>query len=312
MNPWSWKEQGYFYRPLGPAFREQFGEPVWKVSVDAKLGCPHKESGGCLFCNEIAFSPSREQGRDTISGQIAEGIRRLKHRYKAQRFIAYFQPSTNTFGPVELLERLYREALSHPQIVGLSIGTRPDCLSEDVLDLLERLSRENWLSLEIGLQSVHDRSLEFLNRGHDFECFLQSRNRIQARGIRLGVHLILGIPGEEESHRLQCAKTIAALQLHSIKLHNLSVVKNTRLATLWERGEISLPDCEQYARYVVDFLEYQSPETIIDRISNDVSEEYLLAPEWSAMRHKARNAVDQEFRRRNTYQGALYGRKESF
>lgn len=305
-DDWAWKTQGYFYRPLGPAFREEFGFPVWKVSLDAKFTCPHKASGGCIFCDDYYFSPSRATGIETITEQLQLGIKLLKYRYKAERFIAYFQPSTNTFAPVEELERVYRTALTHPDVIGLAIGTRPDCLGEDVLDLLETLSRETWLSLELGLQTIHDSSLRFLNRGHDFACFTDAEERIRKRKLRLGVHLILGIEGEDERMRTETAERIARFEFHSLKLHNLSVVKNTKLAELWNRGEVTLPSLQEYARYVVDFLESQSPRTIIDRLSNDVEAEFLLAPEWSARRHSARNAIDREFRKRNTFQGSKW------
>ncbi len=306
----NWREQGYFYHPLGPALRAEFGAPVWKLSLDARLGCPHKNpadpTGGCIFCDAGSFSPSRKMGLESISDQIAEGICRLEHRYKAVRFIAYFQPASNTFGPVARLESLYREALAHPQVVGIAIGTRPDCLPDEVLDLLTRLSQETWLALELGLQSIHEKSLRFLNRGHDYPTFLDAVRRITKRGIRFGIHLILGIPGESRADRIATADEIARLRPHSIKLHNLYVVRNTALAKLWQTGTLELPECEEYAEYVVDFLERIPPGIIIERLASDASPEFLLAPDWTAKRHAARNAIDREFRERGTFQGAKF------
>ena len=291
-----------FYRSLGQAYREEFGEPVRKVSVNANLPCPNKANGGCIFCNETSFSPSKELGDVSIPIQIQEGIRRLQFQGKVQKFIAYFQPGTNTFGPVERLERLYREAMSQPKIVGLAIGTRPDCLAEEVLDLLETLSRETALTLEIGVQSVQDTSLRFLNRGHDFAAIDDAVRRIQRRHIRFGVHLILGLPGETREDRTGTAEKIAQYRPYSVKFHNLYVLKNTKLAELWEQGKVPLPTLEEYAEYVVDFLERLPPETVIERISGEAKEELLLAPDWTARKHAARNAVDQEFRKRGRTQ----------
>ncbi len=287
-----------FYRTLGPALREEFGEPVRKVSVDANLGCPHKNSGGCVFCDEKSFSPAKEFRNISIGEQIREGVRRLQTRIQVDKFLAYFQPGTNTFGPTELLERLYREAMVSPGIVGLAIGTRPDCLPENVLDLLETLSRETWLTLEIGVQSIHDRSLRFLNRGHDFAAVDDAIRRVKRRQIRFGLHLILGIPGETGEDRIVTAERIAEYRPWSIKLHNLHVVKGTKLAQMWEQGLVPLPTLEEYAGYVVDFLERIPPETIIERVAGEVSEDYLLAPDWTARKHAARNAVEREFRNR--------------
>ncbi len=307
-------QNGMRYNPLGPAMRREFGESVWKVSVDAGFSCPNVDgtvgTGGCIFCNTHSFAPGRrlavrENRTIPIAEQIDEGIRQLQRRYAAKKFIAYFQPSTNTYAAPDRLEAVYREAMEHPNVVGLAIGTRPDALPDAVLDLLADLSRKAWVQLEIGLQSIHPRSLAFLNRGHDFTSFGDAFHRARIRRLRLGVHLILGIPGENRDDILATADEIGRLQPETIKLHNLYVVRNTRLAEIWEQGEIRLPSLEEYASMVVDFLERQSPETVIDRISGEASSEYLLAPDWALVKHAARNAVDREFLLRNSCQGSL-------
>ncbi|MGL6225482.1 MAG: TIGR01212 family radical SAM protein [Thermoguttaceae bacterium] len=298
------------YTALGPALRAEFGESIWKVSVDAHLHCPHQDSTGkkgCIFCNAHSFSPSRVQGLESITEQISEGIRRLQHRYNARKFIAYFQPSTNTFGPIQQLEQFYREALAQPQIIGLAIGTRPDCVSDSVLDLLETLSKETWVLLELGVQSIHEKSLQFLNRGHDFACFLDTVQRARTRNLRLGVHLILDIPGETAEDRLETAKTIARLPIHTVKLHNLYVVRNTVLAELWQSGCFQLPSCEEYADYVVDFLEQIPPEMVVDRLYSAATSDFLLAPDWTAHPHVAKKIILERFQERKTRQGAKYG-----
>ncbi|MDR0521402.1 MAG: TIGR01212 family radical SAM protein [Planctomycetaceae bacterium] len=306
----TWLAAGYRYYPLGLAMRQLFGCNVWKVSVDAGFSCPNIDgtagSGGCIFCNTRSFAPSRRLTSGlSVAEQITAGIRQLQRRYDAQKFMAYFQPSTNTYADVRTLEKLYRSALDHPGIVGLAIGTRPDALPDDVLDLLQRLSAQHYLQLEIGLQSVHQKTLDFLRRGHSYETFLDAFRRARQRQIRIGVHLILGVPGEDRRDVWATAETIAALQPESVKLHNLYAVKDTPLAELWRAGQITLPSLSEYAGLAVDFLERQPPELVIERIAGEADTGYLLAPDWAGIKHAARNAVDQEFRKRNTFQGYL-------
>ena len=303
---YDWRQQGLFYNQIGPALRAEFGTSVRKVSVDAGMSCPHKKSGGCVFCDDSSFSPAKRLGLNekmSITEQIDEGVNRLRKFDPQPKVIVYFQPSTNTFGSVDFLESTFRLAIDHPNVIGIAIGTRPDCLPNDVLDLLVKLSNEKWLSLEIGLQSVHDKSLEFLNRGHNYACFVDAATRAQLRNLRLCVHLILGIPSETAEDMNETAERIAEFSFHSIKLHNLYVVKNTKLADLWQSGKISLPGCEEYVKYVANFLERTPPETIIERISAESRNEFLLAPDWTADKHIARNALDREFRLRKTFQG---------
>lgn len=295
--------------------RRQFGHGVWKVSVNAGCSCPNVDGtvgrGGCLFCNTESFAPSRRLSTGLrpvvpLREQIEEGIRRLRRRYvKAERFIAYFQPSTNTYAPVERLESLYREALAVEGVVGLAIGTRPDALPDDVLDLLRDIAETHWLQLEIGLQSIHAKSLDFLRRGHDYATFLGAFERARRRKLRLGVHLILGIPGESRDEMRETAGEMARLRPDGLKLHHLYVVRDTPLAALWRTGTLKLPTLDEYAATVVDFLERIPPETVIERLSGEASEEYLLAPGWTRIKHAARNAVDLEFRRRDSFQGCF-------
>ncbi|MDR2762699.1 MAG: TIGR01212 family radical SAM protein [Planctomycetaceae bacterium] len=301
-----------FYRTLGEAMRRDFGCNVWKVSVDAGFSCPNagvdsngNKRAGCIFCNINSFSPSRRlvTGK-SIFAQIDEGIIQLKRHYpKAQKFIAYFQPSTNTNAPTKQLESLYKESLKHPEIVGLAIGTRPDSLTDETLDLLAEISQETYLQLEIGLQSIHRKSLEFLNRGHDYETFLDAYNRAKKRNIKIGVHLILGIPNENRNDVIETANEIAKLNPHSIKLHNLYVVRETQLADYWNNGNLKLPTIDEYAEMVVDFLERIPSEIIIDRISSEASAEYIIAPDWSKIKHAARNTINNLFLLRKSFQG---------
>lgn len=308
-----WRQNGARYYPLSAYFKREFGGVVRKISVDAHFSCPNVDGtvgrGGCIFCDAVSFSPSRQFGLEEIDAQIDDGIQKLQRRFDADKFIAYFQPSTNTHAPLETLKKAYEIALRRPEVVGLAIGTRPDALPEPVLDLLEEIASRKWLALEIGLQTAKDETLKFLNRGHDFATFADAVYRAKRRGLRLGTHIMLGLPGETRDDMRRTARLVAEIGFHSLKLHHLYVVKNTRLARFWQNGEIQLPTLEEYAESVVDFLELQSPETVVERVAGEASEEYLLAPPWTAIKHAGRNAVDVAFRRRNSFQGKFFESK---
>ncbi|MDR1271014.1 MAG: TIGR01212 family radical SAM protein [Planctomycetaceae bacterium] len=305
-----WKSMGHRYFPLGVSMRYEFGCAVWKVSVDVGCSCPNIDgtigTGGCIFCNAPSFAPSRRFHKPevSISEQIDIGIRQLQRRYgKAEKFIAYFQPSTNTYLMPERLEQFCRTALEHSEIVGLTIGTRPDTLPDEILDMLELLSQTAWIQLEIGLQSIHQKSLDFLNRRHNYPVFRDAFERCRQRNLRLGIHLILGIPGEDRNDVLATAREIARLQPDCVKLHHLYVVRKTQLEKLWQTGKIRLTTLEEYAGLVVDFLEVLPPNIVIDRISGEADASFLLAPDWTGIKHAARNAVNQEFQHRCSFQG---------
>ncbi|MDR3181919.1 MAG: TIGR01212 family radical SAM protein [Planctomycetaceae bacterium] len=310
----NWQTLGYRYFPLGLAMRQTFGCNVWKVSVDAGFSCPNVDgtagTGGCIFCNNAGFAPSRRfVQRYSVTEQLDEGIKRVKRHYqnRAEKFIAYFQPSTNTYGEPAKLNALYREALSHPDVIGLAVGTRPDALPEPVLDVLEQIAAENYLQLEIGLQSIHQKSLDFLQRRHSYQDFLDAYERTKRRGIRTGIHLILGIMGEDRDDLFATAGEVARLKPDCVKIHHLYVVRDTQLAELWTAGKITLPTLPEYAALAADFLERLPADIVIERLSGEADAAYLLAPSWTAIKHAARNAVDQEFRRRNTRQGIFAG-----
>jgi hypothetical protein len=295
------------YHSLGFFLGRKFGGRVRKVSVDAGLGCPNVDgttgTSGCVFCNIKSFSPSRRSESRSVSEQIDEGVRRLKQRYAAQRFLAYFQPATNTHGPLDRLRTLWSEAVAHPDVVGLAIGTRPDSVGEEVLDLMEELSQKTWLSVEYGLQSIHDRSLDWLHRGHHYDAFLDAVERTGRRGLSIGVHLILGIPGETRDDMAATAREMARLKVDSVKLHNLYAVKDTPLGEAVAAGEVKLADRAEYVRYVVDFLERLPPDCVIDRLSGDAPPEYLVGPAWCLDKSAFRSAVLAEFERRGSWQG---------
>lgn len=305
-----WRAAGLRFLTRNFFWRRVFGCRVRRIGIDGGFSCPNREAtsgqGGCIFCNPASFSPARRGAALAIRDQIDEAVGRLGPRYGADRFVAYFQPATNTYASVERLEKAYTEALAHPRVVGLIVGTRPDCVPEDVLTLLEALSRRTWLSIEYGLQSIHDRTLDWLNRGHRYDAFLDAVGRSRSRGLRVGAHLILGLPEESPKDMLATAREIARLRIDSVKLHNLQAVRGTALADMVAAGKVDFPAREEYVGYVVDFLEQLPPDCVIDRLSGDAPPQFLLAPRWCLDKSAVRRAVEAELRRRDAWQGCKY------
>jgi hypothetical protein len=286
----------------------KFGCKVWRVSVDAGLGCPHRDPSrgrqGCIFCDPASFSPSRRLASSSITAQLEAGIRRLRARHKVDRFVAYFQPGTNTCGPPARLRALYEEAVAYPEVVGLAIGTRPDCVRDEVLDLLAELAARTWLGVEYGLQTIHDRTLRWLGRGHCYADFLDAARRSGNRGFEIGAHVILGLPGESREDMRATAGELARLGINAVKLHNLHAVRGTRLADMLAAGQVHLPEMAEYVAYVADFLERLPPTCVIDRLSGDAPAEYLVAPRWCLDKSAVRAAIESELDRRGTWQGS--------
>ena len=279
-----------------------------KVSIDAGFTCPNVDgtvtTGGCTFCDNRSFSPSRRLPRAGILGQIDQSIQRMRMRYrKCNDFLAYFQPATNTYAPVEKLRAVYEEALSHPQVVGLVIGTRPDCVPNDVLELLEETAGRTYLSVEYGMQTIHDRSLDWMNRGHHHDAMLDAMERGRGRGFEIGAHAILGLPGESHHDMLATARELGRLGVDAVKIHNLYCVKNTPLADQVASGEVTLMERAEYVRTLVDFIELLPTTMIVDRISGDAPPDYFVGPSWCLDKPAVKTAVLAEFARRGTWQG---------
>ncbi len=311
--PSDWQLAGLRYHAYNFYLRKKFGSRVQKVSLDAGFTCPNVDGtvakGGCTFCDNRSFSPSRRSPRMSprdIQGQLAEGMRRLKWRYDVDRFIAYFQPATNTYAPVEKLRPLYEAAIAHLDVVGLAIGTRPDCVPDDVLDLLSDLAQHTYLSVEYGLQTIHDRSLDWMNRGHHHSAFLDAIERSRGRGFEICAHVILGLPGESRADMLATAREVARLGIDSVKIHNLYAVKDTPLAEQVARGEVQLMERDEYISVLIDFLELLPPEMIVERISGDAPPDYFIGPAWCLDKPALRAALDAELSRRDTWQGQSY------
>jgi radical SAM protein (TIGR01212 family) len=307
-----WRAAGLRYFSYNHFLRQKFRRRVQKVSVDAGFTCPNVDgtvtTGGCTFCDNRSFSPSRRIKRRDILEQVNDGIRRLKIRYDCDTFIAYFQPATNTYGNVERLRAVYGRALEHPQVVGLAIGTRPDCVPDEVLDLLEELASRTYLSVEYGVQTIHERSLVWMNRGHGYDCFPDALERSRGRGFEICAHIMLGLPGESHEDMLATAREMAKQNPDAIKIHNLYCVKDTPLADQLARGEVQLLERAEYVRTLVDFLELLPPTMIVERVSGDAPPDYLVGPNWTLDKPGMLNALAQEFATRDTWQGKKWMR----
>lgn len=308
----SWRVAGLRFYSYNHFLRQRFRGRVQKVSVDAGFTCPNVDGtvavGGCTFCDNRSFSPSRRLPRAGILGQIDQSIARMRVRYAdCRQFLAYFQPATNTYGPLDKLRRVYAEALTHPQVVGLAIGTRSDCVPDEVLDLLAEFAAGQYLSVEYGMQTMHNRSLEWMNRGHDHASFVDAVERSRDRGFEICAHVMLGLPGESHEDMLATARELARLRVDAVKLHNLYCVKNTKLAEQVAAGEVTLMERDDYVRTVVDVLELLPPEMVVERISGDAPPDYFVGPAWCLDKGGVRRELDAEFARRDSWQGKRYG-----
>lgn len=296
---------------FGQYMLQQHGERVHKIALDVGMTCPNRDGskgmGGCTFCNNASFSPN---GRTppTIAEQIGRGKRAIAKRTRARKFIAYFQAYTNTYADVVELQALYEEALAEPDMVGLAIGTRPDCVPSEVLDLLVDYQRRGLVVwLELGLQSAFDETLKRVNRGHGLKEYEETVVAARKRGIPVCTHLIIGLPGETEQHYHASLDTVLALGTDGLKLHPLHVVKHTMLASQWRRGEYQPMEVHDYIRVAADLIERTPPDIVFHRVTGTASKDILLAPTWCSQKWNILNGIELELKRRNHRQGEIAG-----
>lgn len=296
------------YNTFSAELRRIFDCRVQRISVDAGFTCPNRDGsvgiGGCIFCGGNGSGAKGIVPGISVSEQLEHGKGMMVRKYGARKFLAYFQAYSNTYAPVEELRQLYDEALSVPDVVGLIIGTRPDCLPPDVLDLLAEYSRKTYLLLELGLQSSTDRTLSAINRGHDTACFAEAAGPCRERGISVCAHLIFGLPGETKEEMLNTAELLNRLGIGGVKLHHLHVMKGTRLEEMYRQGGITLMDRDEYVGLVCDFLERLDPRVLVMRLVGDGGLN-LVAPKWGTAKFAILNAIDHELERRGTRQGSL-------
>ena len=295
------------YNDLNTYLRGIFGCRVQKISVDAGLSCPNRDGtlgrGGCIYCNARGSGTGAHAAGSSVDDQIRRGQQALARRYKAKKFIAYFQSFTNTYAPLEQLQALYEEALAVEDVVGLSIGTRPDCITEDVLNLLARYAQTHMIWIEYGLQSAHDATLKRINRGHDVNCFRKAVNQTRKRGIKICAHVILGLPGEGRREMLQTADLIAALGIDGLKIHLLYVIRGTVLEQLWQRGDYTCLTQSEYVDLVCAFLERIPESIVIQRLTGDPHREELVAPRWALHKNETLTRIKDTLETRDTWQG---------
>ncbi|MGA1795208.1 MAG: TIGR01212 family radical SAM protein [bacterium] len=304
-NPFEGKRKRY--NDFNGFLRRTFGGRVHKIALDAGLGCPNRDgtvsSTGCIYCNDRGSGTGAWQQGLSVREQILQAQTYLRKRFKAEKFLAYFQSFSNTYAPHERLEALYREALKPDDMVGLCIGTRPDCVPEDTLSMIQGFTGAYMVWLEYGLQSFHDRTLALINRGHTVDAFLDAVRRTRTRGINVCVHVILGLPGEDRGDMLETANRLSMLDIQGIKIHLLYVVKGTPLARLYERGEYTCLTREEYVDILVSFLARLRPDIVIQRLTGDPHPEELLAPSWALDKGKVLALIHDRMEQEDTWQG---------
>lgn len=297
------------YYPFSYFLRENFPVKVHKISIHAGFTCPNRDGlagvGGCTYCANESFSPNVRETIAPIKEQVENGIKFLKRRYGSEKFIAYFQAFTNTYADVDTLKDRYDEALLNKDVIGLSIGTRPDCITDDILELIHSYTEEYHVWVEYGLQSIHDRTLQLVNRGHDYKSFEDAVLLTkQKEGIKICAHVILGLPGEDWNDMMETAGTVSALGIDGIKIHHLYIAKNTAMANDYLKGKIKTMKMEEYVSLACDFLERISPDIVIQRLVGDTHGDFLISPVWNATKGEVFAAITNELKHRNSYQGA--------
>lgn len=301
---------GKSYNDFNTYLRQRFGCRVQKVTIDAGFSCPNRDgtlsSKGCIYCDSKGSGTGAALEGKSISDQIRQGKARLATRYKAKKFIAYFQAFTNTYAPCDILQKRYDEALRDPDMVGLAIGTRPDCVDEEKLTLIQGYSTTKMVWIEYGLQSIHNRTLKTINRGHTFEDFVRAVRMTQGRNIMICAHVILGLPGESKEDVLDTAGAMGELGIDGVKIHSLYVLKESPLAMLYGEGGFNTLDEDTYVDWVVAFLEALPPHIIVQRLTGDPGPASLVAPSWTLQKQQTLSLIQQTLKDRKTCQGGFH------
>jgi len=304
------------YHSFSKHLRDTFCSPVYKISIDAGFTCPNRDGykgrGGCLYCNEMGSGASYIKRDLSITEQILSGIEQIKKRRNAHKFIAYFQAFSNTYAPISRLKKLYDEALSINGVVGLSIGTRPDIITDETLDLLEEYSKKTYFWIEYGLQSIHDRTLKLINRCHNYKEFEDTFLKTKKRKIKICVHVIIGLPGENRTDILQTAEKLSELKPEGVKIHSLYISKGSPIEPLYNKGKINLFEVNEYISIAADFLERLPKDTIIQRLIGEANRGELIAPKWILNKTRILSEINNELKRRGTYQGYLFNKSKKF
>ena len=299
-----------YYNDYGTWIRRQFPYRVQKISIDAGFTCPNRDgrisTGGCIYCDNRTFNPSYCQRRHSVTEQLEEGKRFFAHKYPDMKYLAYFQAFTNTYAPLAQLKLLYEEALSVPDIVGIVIGTRPDCMPDELLDYLAELNEQTCVLVEYGVESTNDETLLRINRGHTFQQSCDAIERTHQRGLLTCAHIILGLPGEDADESLRQAPVISGLSIDILKIHQMQIIRGTRLAELYAAKPFHIYTIDEYIRLIAEYIQRLRPDMVLERFVSQSPKDLLIAPHWGLKNHEFTNLLANHLRAHNIRQGQFF------
>lgn len=295
------------YNSLDNYFKNTFGEKIYKVSLDGGFTCPNRDgtlsTKGCIFCSESGSGYFAGSRRLSINEQIEEQLKLIENKFPSGKVIAYFQNFTNTYADVEYLRKIYYEALSHPRVIGLAIATRPDCLGENIIELLSEINNKYFLWVELGLQTINEEVAKIINRQYSLKTYEEAAEKLKSRNIKFVTHIIIGLPGEKENDSLDTALFSEKCGTWGIKIHLLHIIKNTKLETLYKKNELKIQKKDEYVKKVVKILQNISYNIVIHRLTGDGNRDTLIAPLWSLNKRDVLNSIEKEMKMENIYQG---------
>lgn len=301
------------YNDFGSWIRSKFPYKIQKISIDAGFSCPNRDgrisTGGCTFCNNSTFNPSYCDKNKSIIEQLETGKRFFSRKYPEMRYLAYFQAYTNTYGSLDNLKKMYEEALSTDGVVGLVIGTRPDCVNDDILNYIEDLSRQTFVIVEYGIESANNETLKRINRGHTFECSQIVIEKTASRGIITSGHVILGLPGEDEEEDIRQASLISQTKLNIIKIHQLQIIRGTKLETEFKENKIHVYNVKEYIHLLARYIQHLRKDIIIERFTSQSPKDLLIAPDWGLKNYEFTNMFVNYLNNNNIHQGQCYNEK---
>lgn len=315
MNPFLYSNTNKRYHTLTYAYEQKFHTKVFKISLNGGFSCPNLDgtvgTGGCIYCSKLGSGEFAGRKNDHLLKQFQDGVLMMQKKWPNGKYIGYFQARTNTYAPLSVLKEKYELILKQPGVIGLSIATRPDSITNECLDYLEELSKRTYLTVELGLQSIHEETIHLINRCHTLECFETMVKKLRERNINVVVHIINGLPYETKEMMVETAKYLNHLNIQGVKIHMLHIIKDTPLATLYKKKPFHVLTREEYTDIICDQLERLDPNIVIHRVTGDPKKEDLIEPLWLLKKFCVMNEIDKEFARRNTYQGYYYKKESS-
>lgn len=308
MNPLYLNNKRYYN--LDSYFKNTFSQKIFKISLNANLTCPNidgtKGIGGCIYCSKLGSGEFAGNPQESLKTQFEKIKNNMHVKWKDAKYIAYFQAFTNTYSNVEHLRQMYEEVLTYENVVGISISTRPDCLPDDIVDLLIEISKKTFLIIELGLQTIHEKTSILINRCHNYDEFLEGYNKLKKNNLNICIHIINGLPYETKQMMIDTVKKISTLGIHSIKIHMLHILKNTKLAHMYKKEPFHILTLKEYVDIVCDQLELIDENVVVQRITGDGKKEELIEPLWSLKKFVVINEIDKELKRRQSFQGKFY------